>query len=418
MKKRKIIIIILSALVLLGVAAFIYFKIVRPKNATKQKSSAGMGNMNMDAKDGDMKMDSATLVKKDRADKKLHADTLHSLMQPTNSYAISTIPFTTLIKSEESIEINAIGYTAYNTSEVGAISARISGRIEKLYVRYRYQLIKKGQRIMDIYSPELLTAQQNHLFLLKNDASNYSLINASREKLLLLGFPAEQLQQLIRTGKPLFTVAVYSRYTGHIHEALNKAMNNSVPGTGGMNEAPVSITEELTLKEGMYVQKGQTVFKLYNPNKVWALLNIYPSDQPFVKVGNKVRIVPETNPGKDFRGSIYFIEPFFRPGSKTLTARINVDNSILQIPIGSQVKGIIFSSPVNAEWLPKEAVLYLGLEKLVFVKTGYGYKAQKIVTGLAYNNLIQVTGGITAKDSVAANAQFLMDSESFIKVKE
>ena len=419
MKKKKIAIIISSALVLLAVAAWIYFRVLLPKNDTpaKKEGTTGMENMNMDDKVGNNNMNNEEMIKMDSGGSKTHDVSLHTSLQPTNSYAISNIPATNLMQREETIEINSLGYTAYNTNEAGAISARINGRIEKLYVKFRYQLIKKGQKIMDIYSPELITAQQNLLFLIKNDASNISLINSSKEKLLLLGFPAEQLQQVIKIKKPLFSVSVYSKYSGHIHEGLNKEMNSAVSEAPAMNEASSLITQELTLKEGMYLQKGQTVFKVYNPDKVWALLNIYPSDQPFIKVGNKVRIVPEARPEKDFRGSIYFIEPFFRPGSKTLTARVNVDNSVLQLPIGSQVRAVIFSNPVNAEWLPKEAILSLGLEKVVFVKSDNGYKAQKVVTGLTYKNLIQITGGIIAQDSVAANAQFLMDSESFIKIQ-
>ena len=355
---------------------------ILPKNETKQQAKTDMADMNMDSMDstkGEMKMESDSSTS--------HDVSLHTLLQPTSGFAISSIPAITLIKKEEPIEINALGYTAYNTNEVGAISARVNGRIEKLYVKYRYQLIKKGQKIMDIYSPELLTAQQNLLFLLKNDPSNVSLISASKEKLLLLGFSAEQLQQLITTKKTLFTVAVYSNYSGHIHEAQGKAMGSSTVAVPAMNENTSITTQELSLKEGMYLQKSQTIFKVYNPNKIWALINIYPSDQSFIKVGNKVTIVPEANPGKNFHSSIYFIEPFFRPGSKTLTARINIDNSVLQLPIGSQVQATIFSSPVNAEWLPKEAVLSLGLESVVFVKTGNGYKAQKIATGVTHKKL-------------------------------
>ena len=220
MNKKKIAIIIISVLVLLAAAALVYFKVILPKNETKQKAATGMENMNMDSKDvtdtmnstnGEMKMESDST--------KIHDVNLHTLLQPTSGFAISSIPAITLVKREEAIEINALGYTAYNTTEVGAISARVNGRIEKLYVKYRYQLIKKGQKIMDIYSPELLTAQQNLLFLLKNDPSNISLISASKEKLLLLGFSSQQLQQLINTQKALFTVSVYSSYSGHIHEA-------------------------------------------------------------------------------------------------------------------------------------------------------------------------------------------------------
>ena len=446
MKKKKIVIIISAVLVLLATAVWIYFKVLLPKNDahTQHEGMAGMENMKMDSKDENMNMTTAEekvlytcsmhpeiirdkpgdcpicgmhLVKKENESKEIHDVSLHTLLQPTNSYAISSIPATTLTQSEEPIEINALGYTAYNTNEVSAVSARISGRIEKLYVRFRYQLIKKGQKIMDIYSPELLTAQQNLLFLLKNDPSNSSLISAAKEKLLLLGFPSQQLQQVINTQKTLFTISVYSSYSGHIHDASNNRMNSGAQEAPEMNEAISLTTQELNLKEGMYLQKGQTVFKVYNTNKVWALLNIYPSDQAFIKAGNKVRIVPEAKPDKDFRSSIYFIEPFFRPGSKTLTARVNVDNSVLQLPIGSQVQATIFSNPVNAEWLPKEAVLSLGLEKVVFVKSSNGYKVQKVETGVSYKKLIQITGGITVTDSVAANAQFLMDSESFIKIR-
>ncbi|MBY0479588.1 MAG: efflux RND transporter periplasmic adaptor subunit [Chitinophagaceae bacterium] len=444
MKKKKIAIIIASVLVLLAVATWIYFKVLLQKSDThtQHEGMTGMENMKMDNKDmntaakekvlytcsmhpeiildkpGNCPICGMQLVKKESESKEIHDVSLHTLLQPTNGYAISAIPATTLKKSEEPIEINALGYTAYNTSAVGAISARISGRIEKLYVRFRYQLVKKGQKIMDIYSPELLTAQQNLLFLLKNDPSNNSLINAAKEKLLLLGFPSEQLKQVINSQKTFFTVSVYSSYSGHIHDASNMGMNSTTTETPEMNEAISLTTQELNLKEGMYLQKGQTVFKVYSPSKVWALLNIYPSDQAFIKVGNKVRIVPEAKPGNDFRSSIYFIEPFFRPGSKTLTARVNVDNSVLQLPIGSQVQATIFSNPVNAEWLPKEAILSLGLEKVVFVRSSNGYKAQKVETGVSYKNLIQITGGITVTDSVAANAQFLMDSESFIKIRD
>lgn len=447
MKKKKIAIIISLALVLLAASAWIYLKVLLPKNEVPAQHEGMAGMDNMDGRDGQEKMNipsgeakvlytcsmhpqiirdkpgkcpicGMTLVKKESDSKIIHGVSLHTLLQPANSYAVSTIPSTTLKKMEEPIEINALGYTAYNTSEVGAISARISGRIERLYVKFRYQYIKKGQKIMDIYSPELLTAQQNLLFILKNDASNTSLINAAKEKLLLLGFQGEQLRQVINTRKPLFTVSVYSRYSGHIHEALNEEMNAAGAEVPAMNEASSLTTQELSLKEGMYLQKGQTVFKVYNPNKAWALLNIYPSDQPFIKTGNKVRIVPEARPEKDFRSYIYFIEPFFRPGSKTLTARINIDNSFLQLPIGSQIRATIYSNPVTAEWLPAEAVLSLGLEKVVFLKSGTGFRAHKVETGLTYNKLIQITGGITPADSVAANAQFLMDSEGFIKVKE
>ena len=355
------------------------------------------------------------LVKKETGGNKLEDVQLESLLKPANEFVVSSIPVTSILKKEEQIEIDALGYIAYDTRQVGSISSRVAGRIEKLYVRYRYQKISKGQRIMDIYSPEMMTAQQNLLFIIKNDPGNTTLIQAAKDKLQLLGMSYEQLQAVIKSGKPSFTIAVYSNYRGHIHEAGN---------SGSMNTSPTAmkdialITEELSLKEGMYVQKGQTVFIVYNPDHAWALLNIYGENQAMVKAGNGVRIVPETAPERDFRANIDFIEPFYRKDSKTLTVRVYFNNSELKIPIGSQVKATVFGNSKDAWWLPKESVLSLGMDKVVFQRSGGGFKAHKVNSGIVYKNMIQIMDGLSPTDSVAVNAQYLMDSEGFIKIKE
>jgi membrane fusion protein, copper/silver efflux system len=355
------------------------------------------------------------LVKKERDGKKTDNATIEALLKPTNEFVISSIPVTTIQKREEQPEIEALGKIAYDTRQVGTISSRVAGRIEKLHVRYRYQKINKGQHILDIYSPELMTAQQNLLFLLKNDGTNTTFIQLAKEKLLLLGMSNQQLQQVIQSGKPSLTVAVYSNYSGHIHEAGNAGNMNTAPGA--MDDISL-ITEELSLKEGMYLQKGQSIFTVYNPDRAWAILNIYGENQSLVKPGNAVRIIPETAPGKNFRASVDFIEPFYQKESKTLTARVYFNNSTLKIPIGSQVKASIFGNAKDAHWLPKEAVVSLGMDKIVFQKMGGGFKALIIHTGITHKNHIQVLSGISETDSVAVNAQYLMDSESFIKVKQ
>lgn len=359
------------------------------------------------------------LVKKEKQAKAIEDISLDALLKPTNEFVIASLPLVAPKQSEEPLEMDVLGYTAYNTSSVGNIAARISGRIERLYVKYRYQKISKGQKIMDIYSPELVTAQQNLLFLLKNDVSNNSMIEASKQKLLLLGFTEQQLQKVIESGNPSMTVAVYSNYSGHIHEAGNKAtMPIATDAVDESMRATTQTTQELNLKEGMYVQKGQAIFSVYDPSMLWILLSIYPQDQFFVKAGDKVRIVPETKPDKDFRATINYIEPFFRKGSKTIAARVNYDNSSLQLPIGSQVKATIFSGVHQGLWLPKEAVLSLGLDKVVFLKTPEGFKVHKIKSGHVHKKILQVTSGLNEKDSVAANAEYLVDSESFVKVKD
>ena len=355
------------------------------------------------------------LVKKTKGNKKIDGIDLSTLLKPTNGFVISSIPVTTLETEVENIETDVLGSIAYDTRQVGTISARVSGRIEKLYVRYRFQKINAGQKIMDIYSPELLTAQQNLLFLLKNDAANTSFINTAKEKLLLLGISNEQLRQVIKTQKPSFTISVHSKYTGHIHEA-GGIMNNGGNNPGTMRDIAV-LTEELPLKEGMYIQKGQTVFSVYDPSKVWALLNIYADNQELIKMGNSVQLTAEAAPDQSFTGRIDFIEPFFRKENKTLTVRVNFDNTKLQLPVGSQVKARIFSAPQYGDWLSNESIVSLGLDKVVFVKAPGGFMPHIVETGFVNNGKTQIIKGLAVTDTVAINAQYLMDSESFIKIK-
>ena len=353
------------------------------------------------------------LIKKEDNAQRITGIQLEDLLKPTNEFVITTLPVTTIKQSSEEISVEALGNIQNDTRQLATISSRVAGRIERLYVRYRYQMVMQGDKIMDIYSPEIATAQQNLLFLLKSDASNTALIEAAKQRLLLMGMNNGQVQQLMRTREATLTVSVYSNASGHVHEAGQETME----ATGQMQNSS-TVTAPLTIREGMYVQQGQKVFLLTNPKKAWVVLNIFPENQHLVKVGNPVKITPEAMPQKTFKAKINFIEPFYRPNSKTLTARVYFDNSGLHIPVGSQVRANIFGNSVNANWLPQEAVLSLGINDVAFVKTGGGFTARKVQTGTRQNNMVQIINGLAITDSVAANAQYLTDSESFIKLKK
>lgn len=319
---------------------------------------------------------------------------------------LSSVPATGLRRETVRPELQALGTVGYDMRRINTISARVSGRIERLYVRYRYQHVHQGQRIMDLYSPELATGEQDLLFLLKNDPGNHALIDAARERLLLLGVSAEQLAEVGRTGRASATLAVYSNYTGHIHEA-----GNTMPGAD-------MGTEELPLKEGMYVQKGQTVFQVFNMDRSWALLRLYPGDATLVRKGDEARVVPETAPDKAFTGKVDEVLPFYGKDEKAPAVRVYFDNSHRDIPIGSQVRATIHPAPVTGDWLPKTAVLSLGLDRVVFLRVNGSFQAHKVMAGTMYRDQVQVLSGLGPADSVAVNAQFLVDSEDFVKVKE
>jgi len=348
------------------------------------------------------------LVKKENAAREVSQADLSSLLQPVNSTVLSSVPVTTVQFEKQRLRLDAFGTVNYDTRFMKIISARVSGRIDKLYIKYRFQPVHSGEKIMEIYSPELLTSQQNLLFLIKNDPANKTLIGAAKEKLLLLGMHENDLERMVTNGKAQPNISVYSNYTGHIHEAGKMNRPASFPGE----------TSELTVKEGMYVDKGQPVFQVNNMNHVWISLSLFPGDNSSLKVGTPVTIIPETEPGKEISAHINFVEPFYRDNSRTVTARIYFDNSKLMLPVGSQVKATVDVNSPDANWLPESAVLTLGLNKVVFLKEGKVFKVKPVTTGITANNLVQITSGLNVKDSVAANAQFLVDSEGFIKVKK
>ena len=334
------------------------------------------------------------------------------LLRPADGFVVSSVAVTSSHRDTVRPELEVLGTVGYDTRLQHTIAARVSGRIERLYVRYRYQHVYPGEKIMDLYSPELATGEQEYLYLLKNDPGNAAMIAAARQRLVLLGVSGDQLAEAARTGTASATLGVYSPYRGHIHEAGNSMPEGSlgVAVGGGM-------TGELPVKEGMYVEKGQPVFQVFSMDRSWVLLSLFPGQEALVRKGDPVEVVPETAPDKAFTGRVDLVEPLYREGERSLTVRVYFDNSSRDIPVGSAVKATIRPAPVVADWLPKESVLSLGADEVVFLHRDGGFRAHKVTTGITEKGRVQIVSGLTAGDAVAANAQFLMDSEDFIEVK-
>ena len=331
---------------------------------------------------------------------------LETLLKPTNEFVVASLPVTTPKESDVKIPVTSYGVIEADTRAAGSVAARVSGRIEKLYLRYRFQTVTPGQKVMEIYSPEIVTAEENLLFLLNRDSENTSFINAAKQKLLLLGMSAAELNKVIESGKPLYSISVYSNYKGHV---MDNGMNQNE-----MNGSAFQ-TRELPLKEGMYVTKGQTLFNIMNHHKTFAALQIFPDEQSLIKKGDAVKIIPGMDSTKIIIAQIDFIEPFFRGDNKSLTVRVYFDNMNM-LAIGSQVKAKIYSGGKKGLWLPQTAVLSLGMNDVAFLKSSGGFMARKITTGIRADGKVQILSGLNVSDTVAANAQYLMDSESFIKV--
>jgi Cu(I)/Ag(I) efflux system membrane fusion protein len=324
----------------------------------------------------------------------------------------------------------------YDPRLVNNISARFSGRIEKLYVRFNFENISKGQRIMDIYSPEILTEQQNLIYLLKDISNDVARINSTKQKLQLLGFTAGQLKEIETTKRPLNPLPIYSPYSGHIHDigigtgvvttepsmnsGMNSGLNKGITSSSQLTieNLPSSQTAALTIKEGMYLQSGQPVFAVYDVDQVWAMLAIFPQDAALIKIGDKVSITAETNPTHVISSSIHYIEPVAGQNASTIRARVYLRNAEdLHLKIGTLLSAKITSTEIEGLWLPRNAVVNLGQKQIVFIKTENHFKTKAIQTGMVTDSLVQIISGLTGDETVAANAQFMVDSESFIQTE-
>jgi Cu(I)/Ag(I) efflux system membrane fusion protein len=284
---------------------------------------------------------------------------------------------------------------------------------------------------MDIYSPDIVTTQQNLIFLLQNDAENQTLIDNARQRLLLLGLTSDQLKSVEQSKKPIMQLSIYSPYSGIIVEG--RAGEIPMPSGGGnrMSEGmrgnksaaqiappPTTTKGELTLKEGMYVQKGQRLFEVQNTHSVWAMLEFYPTDVPKVKVGQSVMLELEGDSENQFFGKINYLEPLITTNNRNPRARVYVPNPSGKLKIGSLVKASINAGTQTALWVPSSALLDMGREKMAFVRKAGVFSSRTVRTGLQEGNWVEVLSGLTSEEAIAENAQFLMDSESFVKSNE
>ncbi|MCB9074225.1 MAG: efflux RND transporter periplasmic adaptor subunit [Chitinophagales bacterium] len=336
-----------------------------------------------------------------------------NLLKPTDNFIVGKYQTITPLDTSINTELYLPGTVEYNPNSIVNIAARVSGRIEKMYVNYKFQKVNKGQKLFDIYSPELLTEQQNYIYLITNDAKNESLIAASKQKLMLYGITDAQLKSLNETKKTNPIISIYSPAYGIIQgtDKMTETVNSN-----SMQNA-VSSTDVLKIKEGDYIQKGAVVFKLSNTDKVWAVFNVLQGYGSIIKLNQTVVITTEINDSEPVYAKIDFIETQLNQSENSLRVRVYLNNSKLKLPVGLRLQGTVRANPVKALWLPKQAMVSIGTKKMVFVKLENGFKAREINTGITINNYIQILKGITKNDTVAANAQYLIDSESFIKTR-
>lgn len=313
-----------------------------------------------------------------------------------------------------------------------SVAARFGGRIEKLYVKFSNQYVKQGESIMDIYSPELRTYQEEHLFLLKSNTGR-SLIEKSREKLSLLGFTEDQIIQLEKKGTVASTVTVYSPAKGYVfftpQSLQEKTTDKNTSAMNTMNMSAKTNNESsyaasaLQIREGMYVNETQTLFRVNDLQEVWALVSVANQYVNHIYKDQSIEIVSESNPSKIIKGKVALIEQTFEEANQRFARiRIVLPNSNNSLIINSLVTAQFTLSNKNISQVPASAVYKTGLNAYVWVKTdttrnGTGiFQLRKIIAGPNYNGMTIIKGGLSPLEEIAKDAGFMVDSETFLNV--
>ncbi|HYH54976.1 MAG TPA: efflux RND transporter periplasmic adaptor subunit, partial [Anseongella sp.] len=281
------------------------------------------------------------------------------------------------------------------------------GRIERLYVNYQLQPVRKGQKLFEIYSPELVTAQKELLYLLESDPQG-RLTEAARQKLRLLGLTPSQISRLAESGEVSYSLAVYSPYDGYVYETP----------AGGGPAAAVTAASPLNIREGMYLKSGEAVFKVVNAARVWAELTVYPKDAPYIRKGEPLTLTAYQDEDLKVAARADLILPFYREGETFTKVRVYLDNAGTRLMPGQLVKAEFRSLSDSAWWIPAAAVLDLGLKHIVFVKEKQDFRPRVIAVGRQSGQWIEVLSGLSPTDSIAPDGHYISDSEGFIRTND
>ncbi len=281
------------------------------------------------------------------------------------------------------------------------VNTKFHGWIEKLFVDFTGQFVEKGEEMLSIYSPELVSTQGEYLLALKNlrklaDAPPYvrqsaaELARASKRRLEYWDIPGSEISKLKKTGRPRKALTLESPVTGYV--------------------------THLNAVEGMEVKPGDGLYRIADLSRVWVMAEVHERDLGWVKVGMKANFIPDSNPGKRFEGKATYIDPELNPQTRTAGVRLELDNSDMELR--PQMHGDVEIESERPETLvaPASAVMDNGKLKVVFVETEPGhYMPREVKIGLRTSNGIEIIEGIEEGEKVVVGGNFLLDSESRLR---
>lgn len=306
---------------------------------------------------------------------------------------------TSIVTREKAVkEVRLYGKVQADERLLQSQVAHIPGRIEKLLVNFTGEQVKEGQKLAEIYSPELITAQQELLETSKTKKLQPELYEATKEKLRSWKLTDDQIENIEKSGKVKSTTDVISNTTG--------------------------IVTTLLVNSGDYVSRGSVLFKIADLSKVWILFDAYESDLQFLSKGEKISFTLQALPGKEYKSTIVFVDPVIDPVTRVAKVRVETDNTSGNFKPEMFATGIVFSNLPeysNSVVIPRSAVLWTGKRSLVYVKQPETeeafFKMREVELGPALGDSYVVTNGLNSGEEIVTSGTFSVDAAAQLEGK-
>ncbi len=301
-------------------------------------------------------------------------------------------------------KVRAVGRVAYDERRVDHVHTKVQGWIERLFVEYEGELVRRGQPLLEIYSPELVSTQEELLLAARyRDATRGSrfedvsrggeeLFDATRRRLELWDIPKRDIQRLLESGE------------------VRKTLTLDAPTQG--------VVTHLMVRKGMEVGPNNNLYTIADLSRVWLYADVYEYELPWVREGQNAVIELSYLPGRTFEGTVTYVYPFLDPKTRTARVRIELDNPDLILK-PDMFANVTIETETHDDVLavPEEAVIRSGRRSLAIVALGEGrFSPREVALGIdSGDGWVEVRDGLAEGDRVVTSGQFLIDSESKLR---
>lgn len=293
--------------------------------------------------------------------------------------------------------VRTAGVVVYDETRLAVISPKFDGVAERLYVGFTGAPVKRGQPVLEAYSPELIVAQEELLVAARmqrtgddvsaSSGSNTSLLNAAKLRLRLLDVSNDQIESVLRTGRSRRTLTLYAPVGG--------------------------VVVEKNIVAGQAFQKSQAIFRLADLSSVWIEADIREAESALVRIGNTAQIEVSAMPGRVLAGRVDYVYPSLQADTRTVKARISVSNPGLLLKPGMYTTVRLQIPTRTALTVPVSALVRTGERDIVFADMGNGrIMPMAVRVGQVTDQYAEIIAGVEPGQRIVTSAQFLLDSES------